>query len=150
MKALADVNVLFALLIAGHPHHGTAWRWWQECGDGTVALCWPTRLGVLRLLTNGTAMHGHPVAPETALVAWESLALDPRTFWLDPAATHERFFRKFVNGREPSPNLWNDAWLAALAASESCRLTSFDADFKSFELPKFEHLKPDRGQSMVL
>ena len=142
MNTVVDVNVLFALLIAGHPHHGVAWQWWLGCRDGTVALCWPARLGVLRLLTNSTAMHGHPVTPETALAAWESLTLDPRTFWLDPPETHEQFFRRFVTGRQSSPNLWTDAWLAALAASQSCRLTSFDAHFTLFQLTHFEHLRP--------
>lgn len=142
MKAVADVNVLFALLVAGHPHHTVAWRWWQGCADNSVALCWPTRLGVLRLLTNTKAMGGHPVVPEAALAAWEALAIDPRTFWSDPVSAHESIFRGYVSGRHPSPNLWNDAWLAAHAESLGFRLSSFDSDFRSFGLTDFEHLKP--------
>jgi predicted nucleic acid-binding protein len=86
-------------------------------------------------------MQGRPVTPESALAAWESLALDPRTCWLDPTGEHERYFRRFVAGRKPSPNFWNDAWLAALATAAGCRLTSFDADFKAYGLADFEQLK---------
>jgi hypothetical protein len=34
------------------------------------------------------------------------------------------------------------SWQAALAASKGFEVTSFDADFRSFPLPHFEHLKP--------
>ena len=142
MKIAADVNVLFAILVAGHAHHRAAWRWWQRCGDGTVALCRPVRLGVLRLLTNSRAMGGHPVTPDAALVAWDALAMDPRTFWSDPVAGHEPFFRSYVTGRQPTPNLWADAWLAAHAESQGFGLASFDAGFRSFGMTDFEPLKP--------
>src|SRR5688500_10059301 len=106
MKTVADVNVLFPLLVAGHVHNAPAWQWWQQCVDHSVALCWPTRLGVLRLLTNAKAMAGSPVTPEAALAAWEALAGDPRCFWNDPMPAHEPFFQRYVTGRLPSPNLW--------------------------------------------
>ena len=56
MIRLADVNVVFALLVAGHEHHARAWRWWQSRPDASVAWCLPIRLGTLRLLTNAVAM----------------------------------------------------------------------------------------------
>lgn len=141
MKTVADVNVLFAITVEAHVHHEAAWTWWEGQGDGDVGLCWQTRLAVLRLLTNRKAMNEHPVSPEEALDAWDELAADPRTFWLDDTApSHEKWFRQFITGRIPSPNLWADAWLAALAASEGFNLTSFDSDFRSFGLSDFEHL----------
>lgn len=142
MKTLADVNVLFALLVAGHPHHLPAWQWWQRQPDGNVGLCWLTRMAVLRLLTNTKAMGGQPVVPKAALVAWDTLSADPRCQWLDADAAQEPFLRRFVTGRQASPNLWSDAWLAALAQSKGWQLTSFDSDFRSFPLLQFEHLKP--------
>ena len=39
-----------------------------------------------------------------------------------------------------SPNLWTDAWLAALADAAGAGLTSFDSGFSKFELRKFELL----------
>lgn len=139
---VADVTVLFAMLVAAHPHHDIAWNWWEQQPDASVGLCVLTRLALLRLLTNPKAMGGTPVTPVAALTAWDALAADPRCIWLDADAPHEPFFRRYVSGRQPSPNLWTDAWLAALAASRQLRLTSFDADFRSFNLAQFEHLKP--------
>jgi predicted nucleic acid-binding protein len=96
-------------------------------------LCLLTRMAVLRLLTNRVAMNGSPVAPQVALDAWRELATDPRTFFLDaiPVA-HERSFASLVAGREPTPNLWSDAWLAALAQSLDHEIVTFDRGFKSF------------------
>ena len=141
MKALADVNVLFAILVAGHVHHDLAWSWWEDRNDESVALCWPTRLGVLRLLTNPKAMDGNPVLPEDALAAWNDLSHDPRTLWSDPAPGLEMYFRRNVDGRQSSPNLWSDAWLAAHAESQGFRLTSLDSGFRLFVLSDFEHLR---------
>ena len=142
MKTVVDVNILFALLVGGHPLHAAAWKWWQRQSDAHVALCWLTRMAVLRLLTNTKAMGGQPATLHEALVAWDALSADPRCLWLDADAAHEPFLRQFVTGRQSSPNLWSDAWLAALAASKGLQLTSFDADFRSFHLANFVHLKP--------
>ena len=99
-------------------------------------------MAVLRLLTNSKAMGGQPATPEEALAAWDALAADPRCIWLETDAAHEPFLRQFVTGRQPSPNLWSAAWLAALASSKGHRLSSFDAGFRSFHPANFEHLKP--------
>ncbi len=142
MKTVGDVNVLFALLVSGHVHHVRAWQWWQALPDDSLAVCWLTRLGVLRLLTNSKAMNNQSLSNVDALNAWNIFALDPRTFESEPEASHESLFRHFVIGRQPSPNLWSDAWLAAHAESHGWRMTSFDADFRSFALTDFEHLRP--------
>lgn len=46
----------------------------------------------------------------------------------------ERYFRENVTGRMPSPNLWTDAWIAALAESSGLQGVSFDRDFRRFKL----------------
>jgi toxin-antitoxin system PIN domain toxin len=142
MTSLADVNVVFAILVENHAHHATAWRWWQKREEKTVALSLPVRLGTLRLLTNKTAMEESPVSPNEALNAWETFEGDPRTIWLpEPKETHEVHFRRFVKERPSSPNLWTDAWLAALAEAAAIGLTSFDSGFRSFGMRDFELLK---------
>src|SRR5689334_22750688 len=113
MTCIADANVLFPLSVEGHVAHGVAQDWWDEQSDGTVGTCLLTRLAVLRLLTNRVAMNGVPVNPAKALKAWQRLDNDPRSIYIDAAsATHETRFVGFVSGREPTPNLWTDAWLA--------------------------------------
>lgn len=142
MSTLVDVNVVFALLVERHVHHGVAWKWWRKRGEGSVGMCLPVRLGVLRLLTNVRAMEGSPVLPLEAMEAWDRFEEDPRTFWVpDQGRALEVAFRRFVNGRESPPNLWTDAWLAALAESAEIGMTSFDSGFRSFAISGFELLK---------
>jgi toxin-antitoxin system PIN domain toxin len=142
MTSLVDVNVVFALLIERHVHHEVAWKWWKKREEESVGLSLPVKLGVLRLLTNARAMEGVPVSPSEALEAWDRFEEDPRTFWIpDQGSAHELSFRRTVDGRESTPNLWTDAWLAALAESAQISLTSFDSGFSAFGLKHFELLK---------
>jgi toxin-antitoxin system PIN domain toxin len=133
MTCIADANVLFPLLVQGHVAHEVAQAWWDAQPDGTVGTCLLTRLAVLRLVTNRVAMNGAPITPREALKAWRQLADDPRSVHIEtePAA-HETRFASLVSGRESTPNLWTDAWLAALALALDYELTTFDRGFKSF------------------
>jgi toxin-antitoxin system PIN domain toxin len=134
MTCIADANVLFPLLVRGHVAHDVARGWWEAQSDGSVGLCLVARLAVLRLLTNRVAMNGAPITPNEALKAWQKLADDPRCFGItaEPNA-HEALFVALVRGREPTPNLWSDAWLAALAQSLNYDIATFDRGFRSFK-----------------
>ena len=133
MTCIADANVLFPLLVQGHAAHDRARRWWEEQPDGTVGTCLLTRLAVLRLLTNKIAMNGMPVTPDEAVRAWRQLKSDPRSLQIESEPIdHEPRFVALISGREPTPNLWTDAWLAALALSLDYEMTTFDRGFKSF------------------
>ena len=108
-------------------------EWWEEQSDGTVGTCVLTRLAVLRLLSNRVAMNGEAVRPKEALAAWQRLAEDPRSIRIESEpATHEHRFASLITGREPTPNLWTDAWLAALALSLDYEMATFDRGFRSF------------------
>jgi toxin-antitoxin system PIN domain toxin len=146
MTSIADANVLFPLLVQGHAAHEVAMGWWDKQEDVTVATCLVTRLAVLRLLTNRVAMNGAPVNPEAALDAWRRLSNDPRSFHIDAQPVeHEARFESLVSSREPAPNLWADAWLAALAISLDSEFTTFDRGFKSFRGLRLNLLEmPDR------
>jgi uncharacterized protein len=134
MTCIADANVLFPLLVDRHVAYEAARRWWEKRSDDSVGLCLLTRMTVLRLLTNRVAMNGAPTTPELALTAWQALAADPRSVFVDVApSSHENFFASMVSGRRPTPNLWTDAWLAALARSLGHELVTFDRGFKSFD-----------------
>lgn len=134
MTCIADANVLFPLLVQGHVAHEAAMEWWETQSDDSVGLCLLTRLAVLRLLTHRAAMNGAPITPDAALKAWRQLANDPRSLFRDADPTlHEPVFVTLVSGRQPSPNLWADAWLAALAVTLECELTTFDRGFQSFK-----------------
>ena len=146
MTCIADANVLFPLLVQGHVAYEVAKHWWDEQPDGSVGTCVVTRLAVLRLLTNRVAMNGAPVSPHEALKAWRRLGDDPRSFHIDAEpADHESRLVSLVSPRESTPNLWTDAWLAALAMALDYEITTFDRGFKSFRGLKLRLLEiPDR------
>jgi toxin-antitoxin system PIN domain toxin len=142
MKTLIDVNVVFAIMVERHVHHAAAWHWWEKQATGSVGLCLPVRLGMLRLLTNAKAMENAPINPDEALAAWDAMEADERTFKMaNPTHAGETCFRKNVAGRLPTPNLWTDALLAGWAEAAACRLTSFDGGFRSFAGLEFEWLR---------
>jgi toxin-antitoxin system PIN domain toxin len=132
--SLVDVNVLLPLLLPQHPAHAAAHAWLMDRPSDVLAYwAWPTQLGVLRLLSQPRVMGDAALAPEHALQTWDTLvaATDLRPSADTPPA-HAQHLRMLVNGRATSPNLWTDAWLAALALSLDCEMVSFDRGFRSF------------------
>ncbi|MGH8503317.1 MAG: TA system VapC family ribonuclease toxin [Gammaproteobacteria bacterium] len=133
MRCIADVNVFLPVLAEGHSHRPAAVTWWDACGDGEVGLCLPVHLALLRLLSNPRVMGRSLLAPEQAWNAVAQLADDPRVVSADKIPQgHAKHWRANVTGREPTPNLWTDAWLAALAQSLRCEMVTFDHGFRSF------------------
>jgi hypothetical protein len=69
--SLPDVNIWIALAAEGHVHHVLARDWFTAQPDASVASCWITQMGLLRLLTNPKVMGR---APRTIVQAWETVA----------------------------------------------------------------------------
>lgn len=149
MSALVDTNVWFPILLERHEHHGVAWRWWERQAAGAAVWCRVAQLGVVRLLTNRTVMGEAVLAPEDAWATWQRLAHDERCSFLaaEPAGV-DVMMRANVAGRSPSPKLWADAYLAALADSAGLGMVTFDRDFRRFpSLPALSLLDPSAGDS---
>lgn len=143
MRYIADANVLLPVLTEGHAHRGPAVGWWESCDDGDVGLCLPVHMALLRLLTNVRVMGSGTLRPEQAWDAVEKLINDPRVLLLDQAPqTHAKHWRANVARREPTPDLWTDAWLAALAQATDCEMATFDRGFRSFAKLKLHLLSP--------
>jgi toxin-antitoxin system PIN domain toxin len=133
VRCIADANVLLPLLTEGHAHGRPADEWWQGCEDGDVGVCWPVRMALLRLLTNARVMGSGVQSPAQAWDAVRQLIDDPRVSMIDQLpAGHLKLWRENVLRREPTPNLWADAWLAAAAQISACDMVTFDRGFRSF------------------
>lgn len=133
MRCIADANALLPLLSSDHPHHKTAREWWDECGEGDVGLCLPVHMALLRLLSNVRVMGSSVQRPEAAWDAVAALAAHPRVVTVqDIPSAHPDCWRRNVNGREPTPDLWTDAWIAALAQALGCEMVTFDRGFRMF------------------
>ena len=135
MKCIADVNVLLPLLCEGHPFQRAAYAWLETKDPGSVGWCLPVRLAILRHLSNERIMGSGVLSPEDALSAWEQLSSDERLFEVVTIpASLESHLSANVAGRQPSPKLWTDAWLAALAESMGCEMVTCDRGFRDFHL----------------
>lgn len=144
MRCIADANVLLPVLTDWHAHRRPALEWWEACADGQVGLCLPVRMAILRLLTNSSVMGSGILRPGQAWDALDQLINDPRISVLaQTPKEHAGLWRANVLRREPSPNLWTDAWLAALAQATGCEMVTFDRGFRSFAGLKLRLLLPE-------
>ena len=143
MRCIADANVLLPVLVEGHAHQAPAAGWWDACNDGDVGLTLPVRMALLRLLSNSRVMGTSVLRPAQAWGAVQSLIDDPRIEVLDQVpAAHGKHWYDNVARREPSPDLWTDAWLAALAQAHDVEMVTFDRGFRSYSKLKLRLLEP--------
>lgn len=143
MHSIADANVLLPLLTEGHAHRDPAEAWWEVCADGEVGLSLPVRMALLRLLTNQRVMGSSTLRPSQAWNAVQCLIDDPRVSVVEQVpSSHTKLWYDNVARREPTPDLWTDAWLAALAQAHGCEMVTFDRGFRSFSKLKLRLLEP--------
>lgn len=126
---------MLPLVLAQHPHRAIAGEWWENCPDASVVFTLPVRMGLLRLLTNRAVMAEGVLSPEAAWQTLDALTQDSRaTIAREVPAGMESLWLSLVRGREPSPNLWTDAWLAAFAEAQRNEMVTFDRGFQAFNL----------------
>lgn len=124
-RALLDVNVLIALLDAGHIHHALSTDWLAgQLERGGWASCPITLNGCIRILSQ-PAYPGGAVPPgEVALRLREACAHPAHRFWpdtLDPAAEGALDWRAILGSRQVT-----DAYLLALAVQHDGCLVTLD------------------------
>ena len=143
MQCIADANVLLPVLTEGHAHRQPAIDWWDGCEDDAVGLSLPVRMALLRLLCNASVMGSGTLRPTQAWGVVQQLMDDPRIAAVEQVpAAHGKLWYDNVARREPTPNLWTDAWLAALAQASECEMVTFDRGFRSFSKLKLRLLRP--------
>jgi toxin-antitoxin system PIN domain toxin len=123
MRALLDVNVLVALLDAGHMHHAAATRWLAAHARSGWASCPLTQNGCLRILS----LASYPNAQPTAVVAdrlGRATAGTGHAFWPDSMSLLAPGVLRW--DRVLSSRQITGAYLLALAATHGGRLVTFD------------------------
>ena len=112
---LLDANVLIALVVDDHVHHGHAERWFAASGAG-FATCPVTQGSLMRLLIR------EGQSAESARTVVQGVTASPRhEFWPDNASYHDIPVTGIIGHRQLT-----DAYLAHLARSRSARLATFD------------------------
>ena len=123
LRALLDVNVLVALLDAGHLHHAAATRWLAANTRAGWASCPLTQNGCLRILS----LPSYPNAQPTAVVAERlarAMAAGSHAFWPNSISLLEPGMLQW--GRVLTSRQITDTYLLALAAAQGARLVTFD------------------------
>lgn len=112
---LLDPNVLVALVVGNHVHHGHAEAWLVASGTG-FATCPITQGSLMRLLIR------EGQTAEAARLVLQELTSNPRhEFWPDSASYHVMPTAGIIGHRQVT-----DAYLAHLARTYSARLATFD------------------------
>jgi uncharacterized protein len=112
---LLDANVLIALLVTDHVHHGAAEAWFVGLTD-RFATCPVTQGSLIRLLVR------EGQSAEAARSVLRGVAADGRhEFWPDDVAYTEVPTAGIIGHRQVT-----DAYLAQLARNRAGRLATFD------------------------
>ena len=123
MVALLDVNVLIALLDAGHMHHAVATQWLSEHLEAGWASCPLTQNGCIRILSQ-TAYPNRAPAAEVATRLSEATLHPAHHFWPDAVSLLSpglMAWSKLLTGRHIT-----DAYLLALAVQNRGRFVTLD------------------------
>lgn len=123
MRALLDVNVLIALLDAGHIHHGLAMSWLEgEIGHGWAS-CPITQNGCVRIMSQPNYPAALPASQVAERLA-EASAGAEHAFWpadVDLLGNGVLEWRRMLGHRQVT-----DAYLLALAVRHGGRLVTLD------------------------
>lgn len=121
------MNVWLALAHEIHPHHPAAIAWGASLDDGAVLyFCRFSQLGLLRLLTNQSAMRHEALSQSRAWAVYDAFLASSGNRMMEEPAGIDPLFRQYTSGDEPSTKQWADAYLAAFAQAANLTLVTFD------------------------
>ena len=122
-----DVNVWFALAHEIHPHHDAVKAWGESLDDEAVVyFCRFTQLGLLRLLTNHSAMGEDVLTQSEAWQAYDALLANPGNQWMEEPRGIDSIFRQHTDRNEVSTKQWADGYLSAFSVAAEIRLVTSD------------------------
>lgn len=139
MRALLDVNILIALLDAGHLHHRVAMRWLAAHEKHGWASCPMTQNGCLRILSLPSYPNHQPVGLVAERLA-QATAHSAHTFWPDDLSLlgpRPPDWSRVLSSRQVT-----DVYLLALAVAHGARLVTLDRGIPLAAVPgaRKEHL----------
>jgi uncharacterized protein len=122
-----DVNVWIALAHEIHPHHPIARRWEQSLpNDAVLCFCRFTQLGLLRLLTNASAMSDDVMTQAEAWKVFDKFLSTSSAKLIEEPSGIDPLFRRLTDRKEVSTKQWADAYLAAFAEAAKITMVTFD------------------------
>jgi uncharacterized protein len=91
-----------------------------------------TQQGFLRLATNPRAFGPNAVTLANAWRVYDTFRSDPQVTYCEEPPGVEALWRTFTGSHAFTPHVWNDAYLAAFAATAEWELVTFDKGFGKF------------------
>ena len=130
---LLDANLLIAMCVPEHLHHGDSMRWLASIGKSVLALCAISEGALVRqaLRENPRAGIANSIAILGAVKAWPGCQ-----FWTDSLSYTEIDWRGVIGHKQVT-----DAYLVALAKLKNAQLASFDRGLAALR-PDVVHLVP--------
>jgi uncharacterized protein len=133
---LPDINVWVALASERHIHNQVAAHWFAGIGDGQVAFCRVTQMGLLRLITNASVMGTDTVNPSDAWRVYKALVTDPRAHFAAEPPGLEETWRQLTRHATVGQSRWTDTYLQAFAQLREMSVVTFDRGFQRFGNPE--------------
>ena len=122
-----DVNVWLALAHEIHPQHGAAITWDETLdADAVLTFCRFTQLGLLRLLTNPSAMGADVLTQTNAWAIYDGFLATDRARFMEEPDGIDPLFRRHTYRDEVSTKQWADGYLSAFAMAARIPLVTFD------------------------
>jgi uncharacterized protein len=122
-----DVNVWLALAHEIHPHHHAAEIWEQSLpANAALCFCRFTQLGLLRLLTNPSAMREDVLTQAQAWSVYDTFVQISAAKLIEEPRGVDPLFRQLTHRDEPSTKQWADGYLAAFAEAANVTMVTFD------------------------
>jgi len=124
-----DVNVWIALSVIGHSHNAEAWGWLNQIPpDTSLTFSRYTQVGLLRLLTNQTAMGEETLTVDRAWSVYAGWLDDPRVeFHPEPRQLDAAFRQATEPFSSQRASKWiGDCYLLAFAKQTGATLVTFD------------------------
>ncbi|WP_429500432.1 TA system VapC family ribonuclease toxin (plasmid) [Robbsia andropogonis] len=121
---LLDVNVLIALLDAGHVKHEAAHDWFARQGKEAWATCPLTENGVLRIIGNPRYPNSLQSPAAVAPLVRQLRAHPGHNFWSDDISLLDDKYADM--GRILATDQVTDTYLLALARRHGGKLATFD------------------------
>jgi uncharacterized protein len=141
MADLLDSSVWLPLSAPDHVHYRRARRYWDGESAHELAFCRVTALALLRHLTNPKILGRRALDGAAAWAALEAWLALPQIIMLGEPSGLDELLRQWSGQFDVRAGEWTDAYLAAFAAANGCRLVAFDRDFQRYTGVEFLHLQ---------
>lgn len=138
MRKLLDINAWLALFLEGHCQYQIARQWYVEelLAPGDLLFCRQTEMGFLRLLTQQRVMGACAQDAFTNMEATNFLSQvqrDEAIGLVGEVPGTRALWLALAGSGQSSPNLWMDAYLAALAITNDLEMVTFDQGFSNYQ-----------------